>query len=50
LTTDENGYFSTMIFLQSDGSDSGYVTASTYDDASQASNEPDIYIAPYVGG
>lgn len=46
LTTDEYGYFSTMIYLQGDGTDTGNVTATVFDDESQMSNVPQLWVNP----
>jgi hypothetical protein len=46
VTTNEDGTFSMVVQLRVDGSDDGWITATTIDDHQQASNEPAEYVKP----
>jgi hypothetical protein len=46
VTTDVNGFFCRMVVLNTDGSDTGYLSAVTTDRAGLESNEPSIYVDP----
>ena len=45
-TTDVNGNFSLLVCLNTDGTDMGWLTAVTRDDAGQSSNEASVYVDP----
>ena len=45
-TTAANGSFSVLVQLQTNGSDTGYITASTVDDRGVASNVPSYDVDP----
>ncbi len=45
-TTDTNGYFSVVVWLNNNGTDSGLLSAVTRDDAGQSSNVPEVYVDP----
>jgi hypothetical protein len=45
-TTDANGYFSVVVQLRTDGTDVGWVLATTTDDHHMSSNEASVYVDP----
>lgn len=45
-TTWSNGTFSMVVILQTDGTDVGFITATTIDDHNQKSNEVSVYVTP----
>jgi hypothetical protein len=46
VTCDAEGYFSIIVELRTDGSDTGYITATTIDDLGQESEEVQVYVDP----
>ena len=44
--TDANGYFSIVVQLRTDGTDEGWVSASTVDALGAASNQPEVHVRP----
>jgi hypothetical protein len=44
--TDENGCFSVLVYLNPNGTDTGWLTAVTQDDAGQSSNVAKVYVNP----
>lgn len=45
-TTWSDGTFSLVVTLQTNGTDVGYITATTVDDHNQVSNEPRVFVTP----
>jgi hypothetical protein len=43
---DEDGYFSVIVQLRTDGTDAGFITATTIDDHDQVSEEVEVYVNP----
>jgi hypothetical protein len=46
VTCDEDGYFSVIVQLRTDGTDAGFITATTIDDHNQVSEEVEVYVNP----
>jgi hypothetical protein len=45
-TTNDDGSFSLLVQLATDGTDSGYITATTTDDFGLVSDEVDVFVTP----